>query len=160
MSNDAQRVSAIFRRWRLAYWALIGAFYLTAALNLLHVRGGFLTSYLADLTVPPLLYVISRRLVPNRRRWFVPLMQWAGRTPERAALFFFLASSGTEVSQVFWPRGFFAGRYDPWDIVAYGVGLSICYGFDKAAAVHGRPADEMRSSVQQPRAADARRLEP
>lgn len=107
-------------RGDVAYWLLIGAFLLTTALNLLHVRGGFLTSHLADLTVPPLLYVISRGLAPNRRRSFVPLMQWLGRTPERAALFLFLASSATELTQVFWPRGFFAGRYDPWDIVAYG----------------------------------------
>jgi hypothetical protein len=45
-------------------------------------------------------------------------------------MFFFRASTATEVSQIFWPRGFFAGRFDPLDIVAYGAGLAACYGFD------------------------------
>ena len=86
---------------------------------------GFVTSYLADLTVPALLYVVSRGLATGKRRNV--LMRWLGRTPERAASVFFLASTATEVSQIYWPRGFFAGRYDPWDIVAYGAGLSACY---------------------------------
>lgn len=85
---------------------------------MLRVRGGFLTNYLADLTVPALLYIVSRGLVPNKRRSPLPLMRWLGRTPERAALSFFLASSATELSQVFWPTGLFAGRLDPWDVVA------------------------------------------
>jgi hypothetical protein len=119
------------RFWTLAYWLLMASFLLATALNLLHVHGGFLTSYLADLTVPSLLYVLKRDLVPNKRPSFLPLMRWVGRTPERAAVLLFLGSSGTEVSQAFWPRGIFAGRYDPWDICVYGVGLLICYGFDK-----------------------------
>ena len=112
---------------------LMAAFLLTAALNMLHVRAGFLTNYLADLTVPALLYVISRGLVPGRRSRSNGLMRWIGRTPGRAAAVFFLASAATEVTQIFWPRGFFAGRFDPWDIVAYGVGLLICYAFDKVS---------------------------
>ena len=122
--------------WILAYRMLMAAFMFTAALNLLQVRGGFLTSYLADLTLPPLLYVLSRGLAPGKR--LGPLMRWLGRTPERAASFFFLASTTAEVSQVYWPRGFFAGRYDPWDIVAYGAGLLGCYCFDKLQ--QARPA--------------------
>jgi hypothetical protein len=112
----------------------LGNFLLTAALNLLHIRAGFLTNYLADLTVPALLYVLSRGLVPSKQRGFPFLfrpMRWLGRTPERAACFFFLASTATEASQIYWPHGFFAGRYDPWDIVAYGAGLSACYCFDR-----------------------------
>ena len=62
----------------------MAAFLLTAALNMLHVRAGFLTNYLADLTVPALLYVISRRLVPGKL-WLLPgLMLRIGRTPARA----------------------------------------------------------------------------
>ena len=141
MTYDAtQRTGATKAGWTVAYWILMAAFLLTAALNLLHVRAGFLTSHLADLTVPALLYVLSRGLVPSKRLPVLALMRWLGRTPERAAVFLFLASSATEVSQIFWPRGFFAGRYDPWDIFVYGVGLLICYGFDKR---QGRPqADE------------------
>jgi hypothetical protein len=117
------------RGWTFAYWLLWSCFYLTAALTMLHIRAGFVTSYLADLTVPALLYVMSRGLVTGK--WRNLLMRWLGRTPERAASFFFLASTATEVSQIYWPRGFFAGRYDPWDIVAYGAGLLVCYGCDK-----------------------------
>jgi len=113
------------RGWSLAYWLLSASFLLTAALTMLHIRAGFVTSYLADLTVPALLYVVSRGLATGKRRNV--LMRWLGRTPERAASVFFLASTATEVSQIYWPRGFFAGRYDPWDIVAYGAGLSACY---------------------------------
>jgi len=124
----------------------MGAFLLSAALNLLHVRGGFLTSHLADLTVPSLLYVVSRGLAPEGARPSIPLMRWVGHTPERAAIFLFLASSVTELSQVFWPRGLFAGRYDPWDIVAYGVGLSICYGVDKYGNTNGNGTSRTRTA--------------
>ena len=132
VTHDATQHTAVTKgAWTIAYWFLMAAFLLAAALNLLQARAGFLTSYLADLTVPALLYVLSRGLVPNKRLPSFPLMRWLGRNPERAAVFFFLASSATEVSQVYWPRGIFAGRFDPWDIVAYGGGLLICYGFDK-----------------------------
>jgi hypothetical protein len=130
MSTAEPRIRTTTTWWTFVYWVLMTAFILTAALNLLHVRAGFLTSYLADLTLPALLYVLSRGVVPNKRPSFGP-MRWLGRTPERAATLLFLASSATELSQILWPRGLFAGRFDPWDIVAYGVGLSICYVFDK-----------------------------
>jgi hypothetical protein len=54
-----------------------------------------------------------------------------GHTPERAALVLFLASTLTEISQFYWPRGLFPGRFDAMDIVAYAVGLAICYAMDK-----------------------------
>jgi hypothetical protein len=123
--------------WNLAYRMLMAAFLLTAALNLLHVRAGFLTNYLADLTVPALLYVVSRGLAPGTGLYPGRLMRLLGRTPERAALFFFLASSATELSQILWPGGFFAGRFDPLDIAAYGVGLAVCYVFDKRQHARG-----------------------
>jgi len=105
-------------------------FLLAAALNMLHVRAGFLTSYLADLTVPALLYVVARKPAATGATSQWRIMCWLGRTPERAALAFFLASAATEVSQIFWPRGMFSGRFDPWDIAAYGVGLLGCYLLD------------------------------
>ena len=140
--------------WRVIYWILMAAFLLTAALNMLHVRAGFLTNYLADLTVPALLYVVSRQPVPGRRWILHGLMRWIGRTPARAAAVFFLASAATEVSQIFWPRGFFAGRFDPWDLVAYGVGLSTCYVLDKLLTEHGHGAEAVRA-VQHQHAADS-----
>lgn len=121
------------QRWKIAYRLLWAAFIGTAALNMLHVRAGFFTSYAADLTVPALLYVMIRGLAePDRAA--VLLQRWFGGTPERTALVLFLASVATEISQLFWPKGFFAGRFDPLDIGAYVLGLAICYVCDKRSS--------------------------
>jgi hypothetical protein len=117
------------RAWTITYWLLTAAFVGTAALNLLHIRGGFLTSYLADLTVPAWLYVIVRGLAGAGP--LNALTRFIGAKPERAAISLFAASTATEISQIVWPRGFFAGRFDPLDIVAYGAGIAICYVADK-----------------------------
>ena len=119
------------RAWVAVYWVLMGCFIVSAALNLLGVRGGFFTNHLADLTLPALLYVLARELAPGRALSFRPLTGWVGRTPERAAVVLFLASTATEVSQWFWPSGPFAGRFDPLDVGAYGVGLVMVYIPDK-----------------------------
>ncbi len=123
------------RAWVAVYWFLMGCFILTAALNLVGVRGGFFTNHLADLTLPALLYVLARELAPGRALSFRPLTGWVGRTPERAAVVLFLASTATEVSQRFWPSGPFGGRFDPLDIAAYGVGLVMVYIPDKRLQV-------------------------
>ena len=70
--------------WTFAYRGLMGAFLLTAALNLVHARAGFLTNYLADITVPALLYVLARNLVPGKQIYPRRLTQTLGRTPETA----------------------------------------------------------------------------
>jgi hypothetical protein len=120
--------------WKVAYRTLLVAFVLTAALNVLQVRAGFLTSYLADLVVPSLIYLSSRSLGVRQRP--LPVLAWLGRSPHRAAAVLFAASAATEVSQHYWPQGVFRGRYDPWDIVAYGTGLLVCYLSDvRRAAV-------------------------
>jgi hypothetical protein len=115
--------------WRVTYRVLWAGFLLAAALNVLHVRAGVLTSYLADVVLPALLYVASRGLVSGARP--LPIVRWIGRTPERAASVWFLASAATEVSQRFFPLGMFAGRFDPWDLVAFGVGIGGCYVADR-----------------------------
>jgi hypothetical protein len=116
--------------WLAVYWGLWAAFILTAALNMLHVRAGFLTSYAADIVVPALLYVMLRGLAEHRGRPSL-LSRWLGCSPERAAIVVFVASAATEWSQRYWPRGVFAGRYDPLDIAAFGSGLLSCYACDK-----------------------------
>jgi hypothetical protein len=110
--------------WRLAWYALTAAFLLSAALNLLRVRGGFLTSHLADLVVPAWLYVHVRGLSPSAPPRL--LHRLVGATPRRAAALLLAASAATELSQAVWPRGAFAGTFDPLDIVAYGAGLAAC----------------------------------
>lgn len=127
MSGDAR---AAGRGWRLAYWLLLAMFVLTAALNLLEVRGGFLTNHAADLLLPPWLFIVLRGLAGTRPSRF-GFLRWLGSTPELAAGALFIASAATELSQRAWPHGWFAGTFDPLDIVAFAVGLLICYGFDK-----------------------------
>ncbi|MFN0099637.1 MAG: hypothetical protein ACKVS7_13250 [Gemmatimonadaceae bacterium] len=118
------------RAWLAVFWALWVAFLVTAALNMLHVRGGFLTNHTADLVAPAWLYVVFRGFysVHGRR---TRLQRMFGRTPEITALSLFVASTLTEVSQLYWPRGIFAGRFDVWDILAYAVGLAACFLADK-----------------------------
>lgn len=111
----------------LALWAV---FILTAALNMLHVRAGFLTNYAADLVVPALLYVMLRGLAEAAPRPSF-LRRWIGTTPERAGTVLFLASAATELSQRPWPDGVFSGHFDPLDIVAFGAGLALCYACEK-----------------------------
>ena len=125
--------------WRIFYWALFAAFMFAAALNMLHVHAGFLTSYLADLVVPAWLYVNARGLKPGSPGSSL-LRSTVGRTPERAALILFVASTLTEVSQIYWPHGLFAGRFDPYDILAYAFGVGVCYSAEKWLAHVHTPA--------------------
>ena len=119
-------------RWPIIYWTLQIGFIVAAVLNLLHVRAGFLTSHLADLTVPAWLYLVSRGFVPGKPTQFA-LTRWIGRTPERAASVLLLASVATEISQRYWPHGLFSGHFDPFDIAAFGLGIAFCYLCDRFA---------------------------
>ena len=122
------------RGWLVLYWTLSVAFLVTAALNMLRLRGGFLTNHAADLVVPAWMYVASRGLHSTRgRQTFIQCT--LGRTPERAAQVLFLASTLTEVSQYYAPRGLFPGRFDALDILSYAVGLAVCYVLDRRGLV-------------------------
>jgi hypothetical protein len=116
--------------WRIAYHSLFIVFLATAALDMLHVHGGFLTNHAADLVVPAWLYVASRGLHSPRGRETL-IQRTIGRTPENAALSLFTASTLTEVSQRYWPHGVFPGRFDLLDVLAYACGLAACYVADK-----------------------------
>lgn len=101
---------------------------------MLHVRGGFLTNHTADLVVPAWMYVAFRGLHSTGGRQ-TRIQRTLGRTPELAALSLLLASTLTEVSHFYWPRGLFRGRFDALDILAYAVGLVACYVLDKRSVV-------------------------
>jgi hypothetical protein len=108
-------------------WIAFAGFVVSAMLNLAHVRGGFATKHLADITVPAWLYLSARD--PRKDR---PLLgRVIGASPERAALLLWSASTATEVSQRFWPHGLFSGRFDSLDIVAYAAGILPCYAYDR-----------------------------
>jgi hypothetical protein len=91
------------------------------------------------------LYVMIRGLA-EREPQPTLVRRWFGRTPERAATVLFLASAATELSQRNWPHGIFPGQYDPFDIVAFGVGIALCYVGDKklANAFAGTPSSIVR----------------
>jgi hypothetical protein len=120
----------VTRGWRILYFVLLAGFTVATGLNLLDVRGGFLTNHLADLVVPAWLYVVSRGLHSPRAAGTL-LRRTVGRTPELAAATLFTASALTEVSQRYWPHGLFPGRFDPLDVLAYALGLAACYGADR-----------------------------
>lgn len=117
------------RGWRIAWWTLFVVWLTCAALGMGHVRAGLLTSYGADLAIPAWLYIATRSLHEPERRTI--LRRVLGATPELAAGALFLASTLSEISQWFWPRGLFRGRFDPFDILAYALGLAVCYALDK-----------------------------
>ncbi|MBK6454479.1 MAG: hypothetical protein IPF87_00100 [Gemmatimonadetes bacterium] len=122
--------------WVLVNQALWAVFILTAALHMyLHVRAGVLTNYAADLVVPALLHVMLRRGRGRAASSF--LRRWIGTTPARAGTVLFLASAVTEVSQRAWPHGIFSGRFDPWDLFAFGAGLALCYAGERWAWLPG-----------------------
>jgi hypothetical protein len=117
------------RGWNITSWLLLIVWLGCGLLDMWHVRGGLLTSYGADVTLPAWLYIITRSLDNPTRKTI--LQRFLGRTPELAAGALFMASTFTEIGQWFWPKGLFSGTFDPFDILAYASGIAICYMFDK-----------------------------
>lgn len=91
----------------------------------IHLRGGFFTSYAADLANPAWVYILCRRRPGNR------LSRWFGRSPELAAGSIFLVGVVSECAQLRWTTGPFGGTFDPLDILAFGAGLFVCFVADK-----------------------------
>lgn len=116
--------------WRAIYYSLLSVFIVSAALNMLQLRVGFLTNHAADVVVPAWLYVLTRGLFPVKQ---VPgrLQRTFGRTPGTAAVILFTASALTEISQRYWPHGIFPGRFDPLDLIAYAAGVGGCYATER-----------------------------
>lgn len=140
-AEATKRQRAPRRWWRVAYWVLFIVWTGCALLGMNRIRAGFLTSYGADLTQPAWLYIVVRGLHgAGQNTWLVRLL---GATPTRAALSIFAAGVLTETSQLYWPRGVFSGRFDPLDIVAFAVGIGVCYMLDSRSDT--RPVDEGRA---------------
>jgi hypothetical protein len=124
------------RAWTIAYWSLTIVFLVTAFLSIQRIPAGFLSSYAADVACPAWLYIGLRGLQGPKRP--NALGRFFAATPERAAFVLFGGSTLTELSQIWWPRGIFAGTYDPYDIVAYAVGVGTCYLAEKIALSRDR----------------------
>ena len=120
--------------WKVAYWGLTGLFLVTAFISIERIPAGFLSSYAADLGCPAWLYITMRGLHGARPN---ALGRFFAATPERAVLVLFGGSTLTELSQIWWPHGFFAGTFDPLDIVAYAVGVGVCYVFERVCLGRG-----------------------
>ncbi len=133
--------------WRVLYWVLAAGFAVAAALNMTGTAAGFGTNHLADLVGPAWLYITLRGLTGLHRR--NRMNAFLGATPERAAVVLFVASSVTEVTQIYWPKGLFSGRFDPMDIVAFGLGLLPLYLIDKT---FGRAARDPAGRAASPHA--------
>lgn len=122
--------------WRLLSWILFGAFLVAAVLNMTETAAGFATNHLADLVGPGWLYIGFRGLAePEKRN---RLGRTLGATPERAATILFIGSSVTEIAQIYWPTGVFAGTFDPLDIVAFAIGILPLYVADKVLSSAAR----------------------
>ena len=119
--------------WTIAYWMLCICWVFGAVLGMSHFHGGFLTNYLTDLTFPPWFYIFIRGKTINRE--VIPLLllvgTWFGRSPERALISIFLIGVLTKLKTFYWPHGPITGTYDLMDILCYGIGLIVCYSFDK-----------------------------
>jgi len=124
------------RAWTIAYWSLTIVFLVTAFLSIQRIPAGFLSSYAADVACPAWLYIGLRGLQGPKRP--NALGRFFAATPERAAFVLFGGSTLTELSQIWWPRGIFAGTYDPYDIVAYAVGVGTCYFAEKISRSRDR----------------------
>lgn len=119
--------------WTISFWILLAGWATGAALVMARVRGGFFTNYLSDLTFPAWCYIYFRGLWRKDGR--LPRLalagDWFGITPERASISIMLFGIVTEVMTFLWPSGIITATFDPFDILAYAVGIFVCYYFDK-----------------------------
>jgi hypothetical protein len=121
--------------WKIAYWILFACWLLGAVLYMARYNGGFLTNYLSDVTFPPWFYIYIRGLqtenqvIPN----LIFFKKWFGLTCERASISILIAGVVSEFKTLIWPTGIISGTFDPYDILSYAFGLSICYLIDKFA---------------------------
>ncbi|MCA9734928.1 MAG: hypothetical protein H6696_16970 [Deferribacteres bacterium] len=115
--------------WKITGWLLLAFWIICALLGVNHINAGLITSYGADISIPAWLYISLRSLDnPKRQPHVYNIFR---RSPGITATILFFASTLTEVSQYFWPKGIFTGRFDYFDILAYAIGVGICYYFDK-----------------------------
>jgi hypothetical protein len=119
------------RGWRIAEWSLLLIWVVAGVMTMypevaqsVGLRRSLFTSHAADLTQPAWLYIVTRRSSGLLGRVF-------GRTPELAAATVFGAATIAEITQRFWPRGLFSGTFDPLDIIAYAIGVGLCWLADR-----------------------------
>jgi hypothetical protein len=96
------------------------------------IKGGFVTNYLSDLTFPPWFYIYLRGLTNNNKKpQLILFKDWFGALPERALVSILTVGIISELKTLILPCGIISGTFDFMDILAYAIGLVICYYFDK-----------------------------
>jgi len=102
-------------------WAFLGTI---AVLQMWKIPAGFVTNYGADLLLPGYLYaaIRSKRVLRVLR----PL----GRSPWLTASAIFVACVAWEWGQNYGLDPVTGGKFDPFDIVAYGASLAVAYMVD------------------------------
>lgn len=120
------------KSWTIAYWILLISWMTGAALFMARVKGGFLTNYLSDLTFPAWFYIYIRGIstTDNRLPRLLVFKDWFGFSPKRAFISILIVGIISEVKTFYWPTGVITGTFDYLDIVAYALGLLVCYYFD------------------------------
>ena len=120
------------KSWTIAYWILLICWVIGAALFMARVKGGFLTNYLSDLTFPAWFYIYIRGLstTDNKLPRLLVFKDWFGSSPQRALISILFVGIISEVKTFYWPTGIITGTFDYLDIVAYALGLLVCYYFD------------------------------
>src|SRR3990172_6769965 len=96
--------------WKTSYRLLTIAWVLGAVLAFKQQEDGLVSSYLADVTNPPWLYIFLRGLA-FRTDKFPRFLKWFGETPTRTAVSIFLVGIAYEFGQLLWPRSIFAGTF-------------------------------------------------
>src|SRR5262247_662127 len=102
----ADRTQTKPRYWSIASLLLFAASIATGLLEMMRVRAGFITNYVADIAIPAYLYIVFRGL--HNPTYRTPLTKYIGRRPEITALVILGGSIATEICQRYWPSGLFA----------------------------------------------------
>ena len=118
--------------WTIAFWILFMGWVTGAALFMARVKGGFLTNYLSDLTFPAWYYIYIRGLAApdSKLPRLLIFKDWFGASPQRALLSILAVGIISEAMTYYWPTGIISGTFDYLDILAYAIGLLLCYYFD------------------------------
>lgn len=118
--------------WRIAYYMLLALWIIGALLFMYRIKAGFLNSYLSDVAFPPWFYIYLRGLHRSDQRIAtIPIFgQYFGKTAWHAGISIFLVGMVSELLVLVGPRQLITGTFDPFDILAYAVGLIVCMAFD------------------------------
>lgn len=127
VGRTRKRAWGLVEHLLLPVWALAALITMYPALGRsLHLSGTFFTSHAADLAFPAWFYIICRRRPAGA------MLRWLGRSPAWTAIAIFVVGVLSEFAQRPVPH-LLTGTFDPLDIAAYGVALSLCVIADPVA---------------------------